>query len=47
MDTPPIHGGVDVMKHKYRGETFQLDDSEGCYIKIHLTWHGGVRRGEP
>ena len=29
-----------VKEYKYQGETFQLDDSEGCYIKV--TYHDMV-----
>ena len=37
-----------VKEYKYQGETFQLDDSKGCYVAVtykHLTGYVGVRLG--
>ena len=36
---------VTVKEYKYEDETFQLDDSKGCYVTVnyrHLTGHVGV-----
>ena len=35
----------DFTEYKYKGETFQLDDSKGCYVAVtykHLTGYVGV-----
>ena len=35
----------EIKEYKYQGETFQLDDSEGCYVTVtykHLKGHAGV-----
>ena len=37
-----------VKEYKYKGETFQLDDSKGCYVAAtykHLTGYVGVNLG--
>ena len=37
-----------VKEDKYKGETFQLDDSKGCYVAVtykHLTGYVGVNLG--
>ena len=37
-----------VKEYKYKGETFQLDDSKGCYVAVtykHLTGYVGVNLG--
>ena len=37
-----------MKEYKYQGETFQLDDSEGCYVTVtykHLKGHAGVNIG--
>ena len=37
-----------VKEYKYEGETFQLDDSKGCYAAVtykHLTGYVGVNLG--
>ena len=39
---------LDAKEYKYKGETFQLDDSKGCYVAVtykHLTGHVGVNLG--
>ena len=38
-----------VKEYKHQGETFQLDDSKGCYVAVtykHLTGYVGVNLGE-
>ena len=38
----------DFTEYKYKGETFQLDDSKGCYVEVtykHLTGYVGVNLG--
>ena len=38
----------EIKEYKYQGETFQLDDSEGCYVTVtykHLKGHAGVNIG--
>ena len=40
--------GTAVKEYKYKGETFQLDDSKGCYVAVtykHLTGYVGVNLG--
>ena len=37
-----------MKEYKHKGETFQLDDSEGCYVTVtykHLTGYVGVNLG--
>ena len=41
--------GTAVKEYKYKGETFQLDDSKGCYVAVtykHLTGHVKVNTGD-
>ena len=38
-----------MKEYKHEGETFQLDDSKGCYAAVtykHLTGHVGVNLGD-
>ena len=38
-----------VKEYKHQGETFQLDDSKGCYVAVtykHLTGYVGVNLGK-
>ena len=49
-----VHGKIKlevlvVKEYKHKGETFQLDDSKGCYAKVtykHLTGYVGVNLGD-
>ena len=41
-------GEGEVTEYKYKGETFQLDDSKGCYVAVtykYLTGYLGVNLG--
>ena len=38
-----------VKEYKHQGETFQLNDSKGCYVEVtykHLTGYVGVKSGK-
>ena len=38
-------GPLNAKEYKYKGETFQLDESKGCYVEVtykHLTGYVGV-----
>ena len=40
---------LNAKEYKYKGETFQLDDSKGCYVEVtykHLTGYVGVNLGD-
>ena len=42
-------GPLNAKEYKYKGETFQLDESKGCYVAVtykHLTGYGGVNLGK-